>query len=209
MPGPFGKTKTTPADRLLVKALAHPVRAEALTILNARVASPKEIADELEVQVGHASYHVKTLRDLGCIELVKTAQRRGATEHYYRGVAQSYLDDSFWAKLSNAVRNSISLAALRVLIGAARDSVSAGIFDRRTDRHASVVTYNLDERGWEEGTAVLAEALDRLMEIGAQSEGRIAEGEADGESIRATFGILGFESPADSPAAGESPVSGS
>ncbi len=194
MPGSFGKTKTTSADRQLVRALAHPVRAEALTTLNARTASPNEIANELDLPVGTVSYHVNVLQKLDCVELVRTAQRRGATEHYYRGVAMRYLDDGFWAKLSDAVRNGISVTALRVLIGAARDSIQAGIFDRRKDRHASVVSYNLDEQGWTEANQLLNDTLDGVMKIGSESEARVAA-DPDAQSIRATFGLLGFESP--------------
>ena len=178
------------SDRTLIKALSHPVRANALTILNQRVASPKEIACELGEEVGKVSYHVKELRNLGCVELVDTAQRRGATEHYYRGVAQAYLSDSFWATLSQAVRNGISVTGLRVLIEAAREAVEAGTFDARVDRHLSCLTLDLDQEAWKEANGLLNATLERLTEIGAESEERKGE-----ERIRATFGLLGFESP--------------
>lgn len=190
MSGPLGKATSCAADRALIKALSHPVRASALTILNQRVASPKEIAEALELQVGQVSYHVKELRELGCVELVDTAQRRGATEHYYRGVAQSYLSDAFWAKLSDEVRNGISVTALRVLIGAARASIEAGTFDLRKDRHLSVMTVELDEEAWKEANGLLNETLDRLIEIRTESEERKGS-----KRIAATFGLLGFESP--------------
>jgi DNA-binding transcriptional ArsR family regulator len=191
MPVSIGSATSCAADQTLIKALSHPVRANALTILNQRVASPKEIAGELSEEVGKVSYHVKELRNLGCVELVDTAQRRGATEHYYRGVARAYLSDSFWATLSTAVRNGISVTGLKVLIEAAREAVEAGTFDARVDRHLSCLTLNLDGEGWEEAKDLLNETLDRLVEIGATSESRKAE-----ERVRATFGLLGFESPA-------------
>lgn len=191
MPGSFGPAESCAADQVLIKALSHPVRANALTILNQRVASPKEIANELREEVGKVSYHVKELRNLGCVELVDTAQRRGATEHYYRGVAQAYLSDSFWATLSTGVRSGISVTGLKVLIEAAREAVEAGTFDARTDRHLSCLTFNLDGEGWEEAKDLLNETLDRLVEIGARSESRDAP-----ERIRTSFGLLGFESPA-------------
>ncbi len=191
MPGSIGLATNCTADQTLIKALSHPVRANALTILNQRVASPKEIAGELSEEIGKVSYHVKELRNLGCVELVDTAQRRGATEHYYRGVAQAYMDDAFWSTLSTAVRNGISVTGLKVLIEAARESVEAGTFDARVDRHLSCFSFSLDEKGWKEANGLLNETLERLTEIGTESEGRAA-----GEGIRATFGLLGFESPA-------------
>jgi DNA-binding transcriptional ArsR family regulator len=189
---PWGARRTA-VDIRLITALKHPLRAQALSILNAQIASPKEIAEELGAPVGTVSYHVDVLEKLGCIELVRTAPRRGATEHFYRGVARQYLDDDVWAKLSDGVRSSVSLTGIRVLVGAARESLKAGLFDRRKNRHLSVVTYNLDERGWMEAMKELEDTLDRIMEIGVESEGRIAEGEGE-TTVRATFGMLGFES---------------
>jgi DNA-binding transcriptional ArsR family regulator len=186
-----GQATSYGSDQTLIKALSHPVRAKALTILNQRVASPKEIAAELNEEIGKVSYHVKELRNLGCVELVDTAQRRGATEHYYRGVSQAYLSDSFWATLSQAVRNGISVTGLRVLIEAAREAVEAGTFDSRVDRHLSCLSLNLDGQGWKEANGLLNETLGRLAEIEGESEAR-----EDGERIPATFGLLGFESPA-------------
>ena len=70
-------------DPRLAKALAHPLRARILVVLNERVASPNEIAQMLGEALPNVSYHVRTLSDLDCIALVRTAQRRGAIEHYY------------------------------------------------------------------------------------------------------------------------------
>ncbi|HEV7615089.1 MAG TPA: hypothetical protein VGO36_02530 [Solirubrobacterales bacterium] len=190
MPSSSGKATSIGPDQTLIKALSHPVRASALTILNQRVASPKEISDELNEEVGKVSYHVKELRNLGCVELVDTAQRRGATEHYYRGVAQAYLSDSFWATLSEAVRGGISVTGLQVLIAGAREAIEAGTFDARADRHLSCVALSLDEQGWVEAVELLDATLKRLVEIGAESDSR-----GDLNRINATFGLLGFESP--------------
>lgn len=98
MPTRFGKAEISRADKTLAKALSHPVRAQALTILNARVASPSEIAEELELPLGNVAYHVNELEKFGCVELVRTVPKRGATEHFYRGVAQKYLSDDFFGK---------------------------------------------------------------------------------------------------------------
>ena len=68
-----------------------PLRAQALTILNERVASPNEIAEMLGVGLSHVSYRVKVLRDLGWVELVRTARCREAIEHYHRAVARPCL----------------------------------------------------------------------------------------------------------------------
>lgn len=195
----FGKTKVTDAEQRLLMALRHPVRAEALSILNVRVASPAEIARELGLDVSKISYHVNQLLAYECVELVETRPVRGATEHFYRGIGQKFLDEGFWKKLSLNVRSAISLTALRVIFGAIRDSVAAGIFDRRKDRHLAVVTYDLDEQAWKEVGDLYADTLDRTMEIAAEAAERLKEGRPRGRGIRATFVQLAFESPPGSP----------
>lgn len=75
------------------------MRARALTVLNQRVASPSELAAEQEAPVTDVAYHVRVLRELGMIQLVSTRQVRGATQHFYRSVAQPHLDDELWVKL--------------------------------------------------------------------------------------------------------------
>jgi DNA-binding transcriptional ArsR family regulator len=179
-------------DSVLLKALSHPVRARALTVLNQRVASPSELAAEQGESVGYVAYHVRVLHELGMIELVNTRQVRGATEHFYRSTAQPYLDDDFWGKLSLDSRTGISIASIGSLNNAIREALEAGTFDRRTDRHLSNVSLDLDAQGWREANALLNSCLEGLMRIGIESESRDGE-----ERIRATFGLMGFESPSE------------
>lgn len=191
------KTKTASGKEVvenhLVKALSHPVRARALAIFNDRVASPKEIADELGLEIGNVSYHVKTLKDLGCVQLVKTRQVRGATEHFYRGVTRSFLNDEGWAQLSEEARKGISVVGLKMIDASSMEALLAGTFDARPDRHLSRSPVNVDELGWDELTDLLANTLEGVFEIQARSASRLA-GTQD-KSIRATVSILGFESP--------------
>lgn len=178
-------------DSTLLKALAHPVRARALTVLNQRVASPSELANEQGEVVGYVAYHVRVLHELGLIELVETRQVRGATEHFYRGAVKPYLSDEFWKRLPSDARNGISVAGLDVLNKAIKEAFEAGTFDVRTDRHLSSLTVELDEAAWSEAQALLNTCLEGLMRIGTES------GSRDGApTVRATFGLMGFESPA-------------
>ena len=57
-------------DPRLVKALAHPLRFRILTVLDERMASPSELAEELGAPLGNVSYHVRILASLGLIRLV-------------------------------------------------------------------------------------------------------------------------------------------
>jgi DNA-binding transcriptional ArsR family regulator len=71
-------------DPRLAKALSSPLRAEALALIGEGVNSPKLIAEKLDLDLRNVAYHVRVLRNLGCIELIETKPRRGATEHVYQ-----------------------------------------------------------------------------------------------------------------------------
>ena len=101
------KTKTG-VDQRLVRAIGHPLRLRLLTIFNERVASPSDLAAELGEPIGNVSYHTRILARLGCVELVKTKQVRGAVEHYYRAVVRPVFSDDDWAELPLSIRKSLA-----------------------------------------------------------------------------------------------------
>src|SRR4051794_37245275 len=80
----------------IAKALAHPLRARILHRLGERVASPGELPAELGASLGVVSYHVRMLRDYGCVELVRTEPRRGALMHFYRATAPPDQEAQRW-----------------------------------------------------------------------------------------------------------------
>ena len=75
-------------DPRYVKAMSHPLRVRILAILMERKASPVELAQVLEGTLGTVSYHVRTLHQLGLIELVDETRVRGAVEHHYKAKAR-------------------------------------------------------------------------------------------------------------------------
>jgi DNA-binding transcriptional ArsR family regulator len=165
-------------DRRLAKALSHPLRAHVLSILNERVASPNQIANELDEPLGNVSYHVKTLAEMGCIELVNTEPRRGAIEHFYRAKVRPFFSDKDWKRLPSSARQGISGATLQLIWEDTSDALDAGTFDGRADRHLSRSTLMLDQRGWEQVNELLGETMDRIGEIEAEcAERRSGNGE--------------------------------
>jgi DNA-binding transcriptional ArsR family regulator len=194
------KTKTTKArqthevkvDPKMVRALGHPLRMNALAILNERIASPNEIANELGEGLSQVSYHIKVLRECEFIELVKTKQRRGAVEHYYRATRRALMPDDLLRDLPSGTQVEIIGNALRELIEDSTASLRDGTFNRRDDYHVSQTPLVLDEEAWQGATALLAETLQRLFDLQAESCERLA---ANGEKgISATVGLVGFES---------------
>src|SRR6186997_1412378 len=102
-------------DPRIAKALSHPMRARILGILDERVASPNEIAEMIDERLPNVSYHVRALLELGCIELVSTAQRRGAIEHYYRALTRPFFSDRDWKRLPRSGRMAVSDVGLQMI----------------------------------------------------------------------------------------------
>lgn len=134
----------------LAKAFAHPLRVQILGILNERVASPNLLSKELDESLNLVSYHVRVLEKYGCVELVETKPRRGATEHFYRATRRQLLSDREWAH-----------------------------FEGLEDRHLSRTPMMLDERGWEEVAELLGKTVERLAGVQTAALKRLAKsGEA-------------------------------
>src|SRR5215212_4350562 len=92
-------------DERLAKALSHRLRVQVLQRLDeAGEASPKELAEALGEPLGNISYHVRILRELECVELVRTEPHRGTLAHFYRATVRPWLDDEQWAALPAGFR---------------------------------------------------------------------------------------------------------
>lgn len=193
------KSKSKPkapggVDQRLVKALAHELREQILIILNERMASPNELAKDLEEGLSQVSYHVKVLKDYECIELVKTEPRRGAVEHYYRATARPFLSDRDWKQLPASVRPGMSGSLLRTIVGEATAAIEEGTFDARDDRHLSRTSLIVDERGWNELAKVLNDSLSRVLKIQSESSARLTKAGEEGASV--SVAMMAFEVPA-------------
>lgn len=178
----------------MAKALAHPLRARVLNRLNERVASPNELSRELGEPLGNVSYHVKALLELGCIELVDTAQRRGAIEHYYRALTRARLDETAFKKLPASIRGELSGVTMEEAIGDVAKAFKAGTFDARTDRHASFTKLVLDEQAWNELADQLNTLVERVNELATQSASRLQDDKAGGDEVRTSLLVAAYES---------------
>ena len=180
-------------DSRLAKALAHPLRVQLLAALNEGVASPNELAKRLEEPLTNVSYHVRMLHDLGCIELVETEPRRGALEHYYRAIVRPFFGERDWKRLPKNARGSISDAVLQLVWEDAAEAIKSGLFDEREDRHLSRSVLAVDEQGWEELHDLLAQTLEKAMDVQAQSASRASK--ADGETFCANLVMFTHPTP--------------
>jgi DNA-binding transcriptional ArsR family regulator len=75
-----------PKGNDLFNALGHPMRRRILREMLDRggEVSPRELAATLSEQLSALSYHVRVLAECHAVELVRTEQIRGSTQHFYR-----------------------------------------------------------------------------------------------------------------------------
>jgi DNA-binding transcriptional ArsR family regulator len=191
---PKTKNKKEGVEQIVAKAFAHPLRVQILIILNEKVASPNMLAQQLDESLNLVAYHVRVLEKYDCIELVDTKQRRGATEHFYRATRRQFLTASEWSRLPDSLRPGLSGAALKAAFDDVEEALDSGTFDELEDRHLSRTPLVVDQKGWEDTASLLSDALDRLLEIQAESGKRLAESKA--ESMLSKVVMLHFKSPA-------------
>src|SRR3954465_3070867 len=136
-------------DQRIMKALSHPLRVRMLTLLNQKVSSPSELADELGEPLGNVSYHMRFLADLKMVKLVRTEPRRGAVEHYYQALEPPQVSGDDWAQLPAPRRRGLSEGVPGQTAKALNSAAKSGGCDR-DNMHVSRKTMLLDQQGWDE-----------------------------------------------------------
>ena len=180
-------------QEVLVKALNHPVRVKALTILTEKIASPKEISAQIDTPLSNVSYHVRVLDELGLVEIVEEESVRGSVAHFYKAVERPLIDNPDWEKLSPKVRSAFSGYVIETLMSDAANSLAAGVFDRRDDRHLSRTSLILDEKAWRKVSEIQAKALNQILKEQAAAVQRLGKSKAT--AIQAIAGMTCFEVP--------------
>ncbi|MEA2457825.1 MAG: hypothetical protein QOC95_797 [Thermoleophilaceae bacterium] len=159
-------------DPRLAKALAHPLRLEILRHLGDRTASPSEIAAEIGAPLTNVSYHVRKLRSLGLIKLVRKTPKRGVVEHYYAARPRRIVTDQAWGETPPVVKEAVASAVTESIAKLAVDAGSGGGFDR-SDAHISRQMMRLDEPGWKQVAKVLEHALNDILKIDEATRERL------------------------------------
>jgi DNA-binding transcriptional ArsR family regulator len=176
-------------DLRLIRALAHPLRWRILQTLNMKTASPSELADELDLPLPNVAYHVKVLAQNDAIELVRTAQVRGALEHFYRATMRPWFTDETWAELPVSTRRALFAEILRDIWA---DVAAAAETDRLDDptTHITRTWVDLDTQAYDELVDSLNALVDRALELHAEAAPRLAAIPEDGRDEHRTAMVL-------------------
>ena len=151
-------SKKAPTEYEILKAVGHPVRHEILAILVAGEASAKELAARLKMPLSNVSYHVKVLRELGLLVLVRETPRRGAVERHYRADKKS--PAAAWEGLA---RNSV------------KPSPAGANIDGRT--------ITLDKKGRAAISAATKAFVKEIDKIETEASKRSTNGKSDSQRV--------------------------
>jgi hypothetical protein len=177
-------------DQRLVKALAHPLRVRILEILSEQVSSPNRLSEALETGLTDVAYHTRALDRCGCLQLVDTAQRRGATEHFYKATPDSFLGNPAWRGVPRGILPGVSGATLQTFIDKAALAMQAGTLDDREDTVFRWLPLLVDQIGWNEVVAIMEEATEKVLASHLRSQDRI---NSANDAVSAVIGMAVFE----------------
>lgn len=179
-------------DQRLVHALAHPLRVKILEILSDQVASPNLLAGQLDTGLSDVAYHTRALDRYGCLQLVDTAQKRGATEHFYKATPGAFVGGPPWRKVPRAVRGGVSAATLQTFLDKAIAALEAGTLDDRDETIFRWMPVYVDQQGWEEVVKIMEEATNLVLAAHLRSQDRLNETGGRG-AISTVVGQAAFE----------------
>mgnify|MGYP001255542958 CR=1 FL=1 len=164
-------------DVNVLKALGHPLRQKILQALTDRVASPSQVAKEIDEPLSNVSYHFKILVKCEAVELVKTEPVRGALEHFYRATMRPALRAPELESLPEGVRDRLFDQTLKQ----AWDHVAAAGAKGFQDPRASVVwvALDLDDQAFREFGEEIERLTERGLALQEQSRARSAENELE------------------------------
>jgi DNA-binding transcriptional ArsR family regulator len=168
------------------------MRVRILAMLDERKASPNQLAGWLDASLGTVAYHVRTLLQLGLIELVDETRVRGAVEHHYRAVARPTVSADAWAQASPIAKQAAVGSSLEVISEYARRSAAAGGFDR-PEAQLRRVLLKLDARGFAQLSNAFVKLFERLEKIEADAAKRLGSDPHAADVIEAGLGLLLFE----------------
>jgi DNA-binding transcriptional ArsR family regulator len=187
---------TTPVDitdPTIAKAYAHPLRIEIMGLLDNRVASPSQLANELGSPLSLTSYHVRQLAQMGLVRLVRRRQVRGSIEHFYTAVVRPTWGDAAWANIPSIVKRAL-IGGRLVQLGREIASAAEGGGFERDDIHFTRTRLSLSPEGWQVVAREFSNLLARLDQLKKNEAAKLSD-DPHAERIEATVAMLLFESP--------------
>jgi DNA-binding transcriptional ArsR family regulator len=189
------KTQRRKATENRIKAMSHPLRASVLRILAERIASPAEMAREMEEELSNVSYHTKQLVEFECAELVSTRPVRGALEHFYRATERHLIDVEEWEELDPLVAEDILCEIMQQMLDNFVTSARAGVIGADDKFHLTRTPLVLDQKGLREALEAHERAREELLEIEVRSAARMVKSGEEGTNVSSSQGCFKMPDP--------------
>lgn len=105
-----------------LKAASDPLRIRIITTLIMKEATGKQLADEFQMAASKVHYHLRELENSGLVEIVRTEEKNGIIQKFYRAVALDYvvsetlLPSGQWdpSMMQEVMANQLRIALSRV-----------------------------------------------------------------------------------------------
>jgi DNA-binding transcriptional ArsR family regulator len=160
-------------DPRILKAQSHPIRAEILNILSEGPNSPSRMHRRMEAgSLQVVCHHIKILREVELIELVRIREHGGRKEHIYSAIKRQYFNRDEWLAVDPKFRDPLIGTILRQISDDTGRAAAEGRFSEFPDSHLSRSPIELDAEGWMEVVDALEVALERILEAHARSKER-------------------------------------
>jgi hypothetical protein len=179
-------------DTELVTALGHALRQHILLAAVVGEASPNGLSKALNVGLSSVAYHARVLHSAGLLELTRTEQRRGATEHFYRATTRTLLPAKRWRGLAG-LGAVIAAGQASDLFDDLAGALEVGKLQGAHDNLARIPLV-LDAEGAREVTEIARRAIKEVEDQQRVAAERIEKSNGDGgRGVGYTFALLAFE----------------
>ena len=131
----------------------------------------------------------QTLTDLGWA--IRLGEESEAPPIFYKAAGPEAFDADLWGGIPAAATKAESWPVFDNFCKKAEEALRRGTFNARQDRHVTICTFLLDERGREQVNRALRGCYDRLSALEATARERA--GRRSSPPYLATFFLAGFE----------------
>ncbi len=188
-----GKVKRQYIDQRLAAAIGHPIRVEVLIEAVRAPISPIEFTRRYGHSLTTVAYHFRRLRELDCLIVVDEVQRRGAHERIHALTRYPLLTDDDFALMPAIIRAGFTESIFSAFAGRVEDALAAQTIERQPNHHLTWTPLRLDKLGFDRVMEKLGDVLEFLSAEQLAACERMKE--SGGETLYATVGLFGFESP--------------
>lgn len=137
---------------------------------------------------------LRTLIELGMVEVREREERRGAGKLYFANRRRPWITAADEPILTPRERKSVDFEVVRAILDDVHRSIGAEGYGSRPGYMVASQAATVDERAWHEISELQHELLDRIVEIVGAGRERLAEG--GGEPVTLSAASCSSSSPA-------------